>query len=92
MAPEQFNSAKSRILAIFKDEEKIKCSCKGFQPLPQKSVHFQSEKLRDIFIKILLMCKETEITSFVNSLDDMSRLFKSSNPTLNDFFENSCFI
>ena len=85
-------STKSRILAIFKDEELPKCSCKGFQPMTHKSVHFQSEKIRDIFIKILQMCQETEITSFVNSLDDMSKLFKSSNPTLNEFFENSCFI
>ena len=60
--------------------------------MTHKSVHFQSEKIRDIFIKILQMCQETEITSFVNSLDDMNRLFKSSNPTLNEFFENSCFI
>ena len=60
--------------------------------MPQKSVHYQSEKIRDIFIKILQMCQETEITSFVNSLDDMSRLFKSSNPTCNEFFEKSCFI
>ena len=33
-------STKSRILAIFRDAETPECSCKGFLPIPQKSVHF----------------------------------------------------
>ena len=85
-------ATRSKIFSIFKEVEEAECSCKGFQPIPQKSVHFSSENVRDILIKILVMCKETEITSFVNSLDDMSRLFERSNPTLNEFFAESCFI
>ena len=43
-------------------------------------------------IKISLLCRETDVTNFVNSLDDMSKLFKCFNPTLGEFFERSCFI
>ena len=33
-------STRSRILAIFRDTSTPECSCKGFLPIPQKSVHF----------------------------------------------------
>ena len=71
-------------------EDRPECNCKGFYSVSIKSVHFQNEMYRDNLIKISLFCRETDITNFVNSLDDMSKLMKSFNPTLNEFFENSC--
>ena len=66
------------------------CTCKGFSSISHKSVHYSSEKYRDMLIEISLFCKETDITSFVNSLDDMSRLFQNFNLTVNKFF-GQCF-
>ena len=63
------------------------CGCKGYFPVSYKSVHFSNEKYRDILISISLLCKELDIMSFVNSLDDMSILLKTFNPKLNAFFE-----
>ena len=56
-----------------------------------KSVHFESDKYRDILIKLSLFCKETELTSFVDSIDDLNILLNNSNPILNEFFEHSFF-
>ena len=65
------------------------CQCEGYFPITQKSVHFTKEKYRDILIQISLLCRETEITMFVNSLDDLNELFNKINPNLNMLFEKA---
>ena len=57
-----------------------------------KSVHYESTKTRDLFIKLLMHCNEFEITSLVNDLHDMERLFKTYNPLLGKVFDEKCFI
>ena len=44
-----------------------------------------------MLIKLLLMCRETDITCFSDSLDDVKRLFETCTPTVIDFFQRSCF-
>ena len=61
--------------AFFNVESDEICFCKGFAPVSHKSVHFTGKKYRSILIDISLLCQETDITSFVNSLDDMNKLF-----------------
>ena len=80
----------ARFSARFSQELVQKCNCRGFLSVAMKSVYFSSVKYRDMLIKISLQCRETDITSFVNSLDDMSKLFTTFNPTLNEYFEQ-CF-
>ena len=69
-----------------KDEQ---CFCKGFFSLSLKSVHFLSDRYRDLLIKISLQCRETELTSFVDSTDDLDILLSNNNPILNELFENA---
>lgn len=52
-----------------------------------KSVHFKSTKYRDIMIKLSLLCEETEITGFVDSIDDLEILMQNSNPITKELFE-----
>ena len=52
-----------------------------------KSVHFKSTKYRDILIKLSLLCEETEITGFVDSIDDLEILMSNSNPITKELFE-----
>jgi hypothetical protein len=68
------------------------CECKGFFTISQKSVHFSSEEIRDSLIALAMLCRESDITNFVNSLADVSILFKKFNPTLGDFFDKTCFL
>ena len=68
------------------------CRCRGFYPLAMKSIHFESTKTRDILIKILMYCQEFEITSLVNDIKDMERLFKTYNPMLGKVFDDKCFL
>ena len=72
---------------IYKDHSD--CQCKGYFPIALKSVHFAKEKYRDLLIQISLLCRETDITMFVNSLDDLNELFVKINPKLNMFFESA---
>ena len=65
------------------------CACTGFKSILHKSVYYENENFRDILIKICLFCQETDIQSFVFTLDDIARLFQRMNPTLSEFFENS---
>ena len=51
-------SPKQRLLEIFADPDEEKCSCKGYVPISHKSVHFSTEKYRDMLIQLLLMCRE----------------------------------
>ena len=43
-------------------------------------------------IKISMKCRESDITNFVNSQDDMKKLFETINPILSNFFDNHCFL
>ena len=54
-----------------------------------KSVHFYSNKYRDILIKLSLLCEETEITSFVDSIDDLEILLINANPVSVTLFERA---
>ena len=45
-----------------------------------------------MFIKILMYCREFEITSLVNDIKDMERLFKTYNPMLGKVFDEKCFL
>jgi len=44
---------------------------------------------RDLLMKISILCQETEINTFVDSLDDVDNLFQSANPIVSEFFEHS---
>ena len=57
-----------------------------------KSVHYESTKTRDLFIKLLMNCNDFEVTGLVNDLHDMERLFKTYNPLLGKVFDEKCFI
>ena len=66
--------------------------CRGFLSLPHKSIHFTSDKHRDILIRLTMLCAETDITCFVNNIVDLGLLFKNENPIINSFFESHSFI
>ena len=40
-----------------------------------KTVHYTNEKFRDCLIRIAVLCRETEICTFVNAFDDLEALF-----------------
>ena len=40
-------------------------------------------------MSLALLCPDIDITSFVNSLDDLNELFKKVNPLLNEFFRHA---
>ena len=54
-----------------------------------KSVHFVSNKYRDILIQLSLLCEETELTCFVDSIDDLEILLINSNPVSHKLFERA---
>ena len=54
-----------------------------------KSVHYKSTKYRDILIKMSLLCEETELTSFVDSIDDLEILLIQANPVTNSLLEKA---
>ena len=66
--------------------------CRGFLSIPHKSIHFTSNKHRDILIRLSMLCQETEISSFVNNIVDFGILLENENPVLNEFFDNHAFI
>ena len=76
-------------LNCFSEKQDLECSCKEFASVRMKSVHFHSNKYRDILIKLSLLCKETEITSFVDSIDDLEILLINANPVSVTLFERS---
>ena len=72
--------------------EELECRCRGFYPLVTKSIHYESTKIRDVFIKILMHCDEFEITNLTKDIKDMQRLIKSYNPLLGKVFDEKCFL
>ena len=56
-----------------------------------KSVSYEDEKMRNILIKISLLCAETEICSFLNVFDDLKALFDRYSPDLQDLFQKAEF-
>ena len=54
-----------------KEYEELECRCRGFYPLVMKSIHYESTKIRDVFIKILMHCDEFEITNMTKDIVDM---------------------
>ena len=80
---------KSRFESCFGDEFDDACSCKDFAPVCMKSVHYKSTKYRDILIKMSLLCEETELTSFVDSIDDLEILLIQANPVTNSLLEKA---
>ena len=46
-------------------------ACKGYKSMMLKSVSYSDEKIRNIFIRISLLCNETDIGSFVNVFEDL---------------------
>ena len=71
------------------EEDDDNCQCTGFFPITMKSVWFEKEDYRDNLIQISSMCRETEITNFINSLDDLNELFVKINPHLNQLLEHA---
>ena len=69
------------------DEEDESCFCKDFASLCLKSVHYKSNKYRDILLKLALRCRETSLVTFVNSVDDLDFLLQTPNPAVHDLFE-----
>ena len=55
-------------------------------------MHFSSEEIRDHLIALSMLCRESDITNFVNSLADVTILFQKFNPTLGDFFDQTSFL
>ncbi len=51
------------------------CNCSGFKSILHKSVYYPDENFRNILIKMSLFCSETDIASFVFTLDDLSEMF-----------------
>ena len=47
-----------------------------------KSVSYNDEKIRNVLIKISLLCEETEIGNFVNVFEDLEALFNRYSPDL----------
>ena len=68
-----------------KDQNEL-CDCKGYKSVLHKSVYYENLSYRDVLIDISLMCKETDITSLVFTLDDMEKLFESVDGHLTTFF------
>ena len=56
-----------------------------------KSVSYTDEKMRNVLIKISLLCAETEIGSFMNVFDDLEALFDRYSPDLQDLFKKAEF-
>ena len=52
-------------------------------------MHWQKEKYREVLIQLSLLCRETEITTFVKTLDDLNMLFKKVTPILHRFFDQA---
>ena len=40
---------------------KVRCFCRGFFALPQKSVHFVNKEMRNIFIDLLVKVNEEDV-------------------------------
>ena len=57
-----------------------------------KSIHYESTKTRDIFLKILMHCDEFEITNLTKDIKDMQRLIQTYNPLLGKVFDEHCFL
>ena len=60
--------------------EPCKTDCKGFKSVMHKSVSYTNEKIRDELIKIALFCGETDVSSFVNTFNDIESLFNRFSP------------
>ena len=73
-----------------KKEPNDQCECKGYKSVLHKSIYFENLNFRNALIDISLMCKETDITSLVFTLDDMEMLFESVDQHLTTFFKY-CF-
>ena len=54
-----------------------------------KSVHFQNTKYRDNLIKLSLLCEETELTCFVDSIDDLEILLIQANPVTKSLLDRA---
>ena len=65
--------------------------CRGFAPLIQKSVFLGSNRCRDSLIKISMLCREFEVTSLINDIEGMEKLFEKYSPVLGKAFEEKCF-
>ena len=70
--------------------EESDLSYRGYMSILYKSMYFKNTRLRENLIKIASMCDETEITSFVNYIDDIGVLFGSMTPTVVELL-NNCF-
>ena len=42
--------------------------------------------LHVVLMKIAMLCRDTEITNFVDSLDDLDQLLQSASPVVGQFF------
>ena len=55
-----------------------------------KSMYFKNTRFRENLIKISSMCGETELSSFVNNIEDIEVLFNSTTPNVLELLDN-CF-
>ena len=74
--------------SILKQKEQF-CQCKDFTSLCLKSVHYKSKKHMETLLKLALLCEETTLTTFVDSIDDLQILLTYQNPTINVLFDKA---
>ena len=65
---------------------------KGYLPLILKSIYYDSTRIRDRLLKILMYCDEFEITSLVIDIRDMQQLFEKFNPVVGKAFQEKSFM
>ena len=64
----------------------------GYLPLILKSIYYDSTRIRDRLLKILMYCDEFEITSLVIDIRDMQQLFEKFNPVVGKAFQEKSFM
>ena len=74
---------------LLKREEK-ELSYSGYMPILNKAMYFKNTRFRENLIRISALCGETQITSFVNAIEDIEVLFNNLTPNVADFLDN-CF-
>ena len=60
----------------------------GFKPVQKKCLHFRSARFRESLMEIAMLCQETDVSNFVENLEDIQILFTSMSPAIVEFFEN----
>ena len=63
----------------------------GVKSVLQRSVWLRNKSFKENLMQITALCDETEITSYVQNLDDLREIIKLITPITKEFF-NNCFL